>query len=64
MYIKLCNHFRIAYGEGIDEQFYLNTNNFLLEGFPVLKTYNALQFLDRQGIITLHKNFQKINLQF
>jgi ATP-dependent DNA helicase RecQ len=66
MYIKLCNHFRIAYGEGIDEQFYLNTNNFCLKyNFPVLKTYNALQFLDRQGIITLSQEFsEKINLQF
>ena len=66
MYIKLCNHFRIAYGEGIDEQFYLNTNNFCSKyNFPVLKTYNALQFLDRQGIITLSQEFsEKLNLQF
>jgi ATP-dependent DNA helicase RecQ len=66
MYIKLCNHFRIAYGEGIDEQFYLNTNNFCSKyNFPVLKTYNALQFLDRQGIVTLSQEFsEKISLQF
>lgn len=66
MYIKLCNYFQIAYGEGIDEQFFLNTNNFCSKyNFPVIKTYNALQFLDRQGIITLSQEFsEKLNLQF
>jgi ATP-dependent DNA helicase RecQ len=66
MYVKLCNFFQIAYGEGIDEHFFLNLNSFCTKySFPVLKTYNALQFLDRQGIITLSKEFsEKISLQF
>ena len=66
MYVKLCNFFQIAYGEGIDEQFYLNLNSFCSKyNFPVLKTYNAIQFLDRQGIITLSQEFsEKISLQF
>ena len=66
MYIKLCNFFQIAYGEGIDEQFFLNLNSFCSKyNFPVLKTYNAIQFLDRQGIITLSQEFsEKISLQF
>ena len=66
MYIKLCNFFQIAYGEGIDEHFFLNLNSFCSKySFPVLKTYNAIQFLDRQGIITLSQEFsEKISLQF
>jgi len=66
MFVRLCNYFQIAYGEGIDEKFAFNLNHFCLKyKFPVLKTYNALQFLDRQGIITLSQQFsEKITLQF
>ena len=66
MYIKLNNYFQIAYGEGINEQFTFNLHHFCLKyEFPTLKTYNALQFLDRQGIITLSQEFsEKITLQF
>lgn len=66
MYVKLCNYFQIAYGEGINEQFTFNLNHFCLKyGFPILKTYNAMQFLDRQGIITLSPEFsEKITMQF
>lgn len=65
-YIKLNNYFQIAYGEGFGEQFSFNLNHFCTQyRFPVLKTYNALQFLDRQGIITLQNEFsEKVNLQF
>jgi ATP-dependent DNA helicase RecQ len=63
---KLCNYFQIAYGEGIDETFSFNINQFCTKyGFSVLKVYNALQFLDRQGIISLSQEFtEKISLQF
>lgn len=66
MYIKLCNYFQIAYGEGINEQFTFNLHHFCLKyDFPTLKTYNAMQFLDRQGIINLSQEFsEKITLQF
>ena len=66
MYVKLCNNFQIAYGEGIDEKFSFNLNAFCVRyGFPTLKTYNALQFLDRQGILTLSQEFsEKITMQF
>ena len=66
VFSKLCNYFQIAYGEGIDEQFSFNLNHFCTKySFPTLKTYNALQFLDRQGIITLSQEFsEKITLQF
>ncbi|WP_309641851.1 ATP-dependent DNA helicase RecQ [Flavobacterium sp.] len=66
MYIKLCNYFQIAYGEGINEVFTFNLNTFCSKyGFPTLKTYNAIQFLDRQGIVTLSQEFsEKITMQF
>jgi ATP-dependent DNA helicase RecQ len=66
MYVRLCNYFQIAYGEGIDEQFSFNLNHFCVKyDFAPLKTYNALQFLDRQGIITLSQEFsEKITMQF
>ena len=66
IYKKLNTYFQIAYGEGINEQFSFNLNAFCLKyNFPVLKTYNAMQFLDRQGIITLSQEFsEKITLQF
>ncbi|MBP6182180.1 ATP-dependent DNA helicase RecQ [Flavobacterium sp.] len=66
MYIKLCNYFQIAYGEGIDEQFTFNLHHFCLKyEIPTLKTYNAMQFLDRQGIINLSQEFsEKITMQF
>jgi ATP-dependent DNA helicase RecQ len=66
MYVKLCNYFQIAYGEGIDEQFTFNLHHFCLKyGFPALKTFNAMRFLDGQGILTLSQEFsEKITLQF
>ena len=66
VFVKLCNYFQIAFGEGLDEQFSFNINQFCTKyNFPILKVYNALQFLDRQGILTLSQEFsEKINLQF
>lgn len=66
VYIKLNNYFQIGYGEGINERFSFNMNHFCHQyKFPVLKTFNALQFLDNQGIISLSKEFsEKISLQF
>ncbi|VXC36682.1 Recombinase RecQ [Flavobacterium sp. 9AF] len=66
IYIKLNNYFQIAYGEGFNEQFNFNLNQFCTQyNFPVLKTFNALQYLDRQGIITLQNEYsEKISLQF
>ncbi|RAR51052.1 RecQ family ATP-dependent DNA helicase [Flavobacterium lacus] len=66
VYIKLCNYFQIAYGEGINEQFPFNLNHFCSHyNFPIIKTYSGLQFLDRQGIISFTQEYsEKINLQF
>jgi ATP-dependent DNA helicase RecQ len=66
VYIKLCNYFQIAYGEGIGESFPFSLNQFCLQyDFPTLKTYNALQFLDRQGVLTLSQEYsEKVSMQF
>ena len=66
IYIKLCTYFQIAYGEGINEQFSFNLNHFCQKyGFPTLKTFNAIQFLDRQGIVSLSQEYsEKITMQF
>jgi len=66
VFSKLCSYFQIAYGEGIDEQFSFSLNQFCSKyNFPMLKTYNALQFLDRQGVINLSQEFsEKISIQF
>ncbi|WP_347052743.1 RecQ family ATP-dependent DNA helicase [Flavobacterium olei] len=66
VYVKLCNYFQIAYGEGLDETFSFKMNHFCNKyDFPTLKTYNALQFLNQQGIITMSQEFlEKINIKF
>lgn len=60
VFVKLCNYFQIAYGEGIDQKFSFNLNKFCLQyTFPVMKTFNALQFLDNQGVITMSQEFSQ-----
>ena len=64
--IKLYNYFQIAYGEGFNEQFSFNLHHFCSKySFPILKSYQALQFLDRQGVLTMTQEFSsKVALQF
>lgn len=66
MYKKLCNYFQIAYNEGINEEFVFNLNPFCEQyKLPITKTYNALQFLDRQNIIQFSNIYsEKVQLQF
>lgn len=66
VYHRLNSFLQIAYGEGIDETFPFNFNDFCQHyKLPVIKAYNALQFLDRQGILTLSQEFtEKVKLQF
>lgn len=66
VYIKLNNYFQIAYGEGYNENFSFNLNHFCLQyKFPMIKAYNCIQFLDRQGIVTLQNIYsENIDLQF
>lgn len=66
VYKKLNSFFKIGYGEGIDESFAFNLNEFCAQyKLPTLKTFNAIQFLDRQGIVTLTQEFsERITVQF
>ncbi|MGH2665835.1 RecQ family ATP-dependent DNA helicase [Flavobacterium sp.] len=66
VFVKLCNYFRIGYGEGINEEFSFSLNQFCGQyKFPVIKTFNSLQFLDRQGVISLSQEFsEKVQIQF
>ena len=66
VYHKLNSFFKIAYGEGYNSKFSFNLNQFCNQyKLPVMKTYNALQFLDRQSIITLNSEFsEKTSIQF
>lgn len=66
VYKNINNHFQIAYGEGFQEQFYLNLNQFCSKyNISVPKTFACLQFLDRQGIILLSNSISnKASLQF
>ncbi|WP_297510541.1 RecQ family ATP-dependent DNA helicase [Flavobacterium sp.] len=66
VYKKLCSDLQIAYGEGLDQSFGFNLNRFCNKyQLPIMKTYHALQFLDRQGILTLSHEFsEQLTLQF
>ena len=66
VYVKLNNYFRIAYGEGFNESFNFSLNQFCSHyNFPILKAYNCLQFLDRQGILTFQsESTEKLSMQF
>ena len=66
VYLKLNTFLQIAYGEGMDHVYPFNFNDFCHKyKFPAVKTFNALQFLDRQGILTMSKEFtEKVHIQF
>ncbi len=60
VYNKLNNYFRIAYGEGQDSLFLLNFSEFCsVYSLPAMRTYNALQILDRNSVIALNTAFKK-----
>jgi ATP-dependent DNA helicase RecQ len=66
IYKKLNNYYQIAYGEGINETFPFDIQKFSsVYQFSIPKTYNAIQFLDRQGVINFeNENIDKMMLQF
>lgn len=66
VYNKLCNFFQVAYGELPQESFAFSFNQFCSKyNLPMLKTYNAITFLDRQGVVMLSQEFSKrVSLQF
>ncbi|TPN89193.1 RecQ family ATP-dependent DNA helicase [Aquimarina algicola] len=60
VYKKLCNYFQISYGEGEQSTFNFDFNTFCKTyELNHLITYNALQFLDRCGVIRFIQRFTK-----
>lgn len=58
VYRKICTYFQIAYGEGYDESFSFNLNQFCLKyDLPVTRVFRALQFLDRQAVLSFSREF-------
>lgn len=66
VYQCLNTYFQIAYGEGITEIYTFNLHQFCTKyQLPTPQTFAAIQFLDRQGIITFsNENNDKVKLQF
>lgn len=66
IYRKLCNYFQISYGEGELTRHQFNFNVFCKTyEFNASTTYNALQILDRNSIISLSQEFNyQTKLQF
>ncbi|WP_299439332.1 ATP-dependent DNA helicase RecQ [uncultured Aquimarina sp.] len=60
VYRKLCNYFRISYGEGEQSAHGFNFNTFCKTyDLNTLMTYNTLQFLDRCSVINFTQRFTK-----
>lgn len=60
VYRKLNTYFRIAYGEGEGEDFYLNFYQFCQNyELNTLLAYNAMMLLDRASVLVLSEQFQK-----
>lgn len=60
VYKKLNSYFQIAYGEGQNESYPFNFNDFCQTySLRSILTYNCLQMLDRNSIIKLSKEFSK-----
>ncbi len=66
VYRKLCNYFQISYGEGERTVHQFNFNEFCKTyEFNSSKTFNSLQILDRNSIISLSQQFNyQAKLQF
>ncbi len=60
VYRKLCNYFRISYGEGEQTTHDFSFNSFCKTyDLNTLITYNTLQFLDRCGVLRFVQRFTK-----
>jgi len=66
IYKKLNTFFQIGHGEFTDTKFHLNFNEFCnIYKLKTFLTYNALQLLDRNSVISLSENFsKKITIKF
>lgn len=60
VYKALMRNFKVAYGEGENQNFDFNFHEFCLRyKLHTILTYNALNLLDRLSVISLDKSFQK-----
>ncbi|WP_299316821.1 ATP-dependent DNA helicase RecQ [uncultured Maribacter sp.] len=66
IYKKLNTFFQIGYGEFTETKFHLNFNEFCsIYKLNTFLTYNALQLLDRNSVLSLSENFsKKITIKF
>tara|TARA_R110002050_G_scaffold152195_3_gene279595 strand:+ start:24140 stop:26035 length:1896 start_codon:yes stop_codon:yes gene_type:complete len=66
IYKKLSTFFQIGYGEFTEARFHLNFNEFCsIYKLNTFVTYNTLQILDRNSVISLSENFsKKITIKF
>ncbi|MDF4203244.1 RecQ family ATP-dependent DNA helicase [Maribacter sp. SA7] len=66
IYRKLNTFFQIGYGEFTEAKFHLNFNEFCsIYKLNTFLTYNALQLLDRNSVLSLSENFsKKITIKF
>lgn len=60
VYKHLCNYFQIPYGEGLEELFRFNFGEFCQTyDLRTSLTYNCLNILDRNSVISLSQEFSK-----
>lgn len=60
VYNKLNNYFQIAYGEGSNERYRLNFNEFCaVYRLNTMLAYNVLKILDRNSVIALSEAFHR-----
>jgi ATP-dependent DNA helicase RecQ len=66
IYVRLCNYFQIAYGEGENSMHQFDFKSFCTTyKLNASLTYNALLILDRNSIITLTQHFNfRTKIQF
>ena len=66
MYKRLNAYFQVSYGEGAQTTHHFNFSDFCQTyKLPTIRTFNALQVLDRNSVITLSKQFKnKVTVQF
>lgn len=61
IYNKLNNYFQIPYGEGSNEKFQFNFNDFVsVYKLNSFLSYNALRILDQYSVIALSESFSKL----
>tara|TARA_B100001245_G_scaffold236171_1_gene226018 strand:- start:2992 stop:4902 length:1911 start_codon:yes stop_codon:yes gene_type:complete len=60
VYRALCNYLQLAVGAGENQTFGFDINAFSKEyGLPILKTYQALKIMEKEGLFTLSEGFKQ-----